>query len=293
MPVKSIRFPNQTTYDGKITSLTEKEKEVLKKAGIGGGSNINILTGNQPEQRDDGYEGTYSGVPDKSKINILRIPDFGDFVITLVSNDVYFGYVSTGDAKFTIILSEGEYILKPESSENPINIITAGDEDNKFNGTLVSPGLTLFSVKVPDQSFYVTIPVSSFGIWGAGTLFGFDNDEVEVYIFYEFNKSYETLRYHLKYYSHFISITNNTATFYFIYQNASENELNVLDNLKTAIKGKTLLCNGHTDSETAEYVSGEDDGNISVGIVNMSTHASSKITIDSTYTITDKVSPIE
>ena len=37
MPVKSIRFPNQTTYDGKITSLTEKEEEVLKKAGIGGG----------------------------------------------------------------------------------------------------------------------------------------------------------------------------------------------------------------------------------------------------------------
>lgn len=111
MPVKSIRFPNQTTYDGKITSLTEKEKEVLKKAGIGGGeSNINILTGSQPNETEYGYEGTYSGVPDESKINILHIDNFGDFVITLVSDDAYSGYVSTGDAKFTIILSGGEYI---------------------------------------------------------------------------------------------------------------------------------------------------------------------------------------
>ena len=39
MPVKSIRFPNQTTYDGKITSLTEKEKddkiELTTSNGIG------------------------------------------------------------------------------------------------------------------------------------------------------------------------------------------------------------------------------------------------------------------
>ena len=44
MPVKSIRFPNQTTYDGKITSLTEKEKEVLKKAGEGGVIKIYYMT---------------------------------------------------------------------------------------------------------------------------------------------------------------------------------------------------------------------------------------------------------
>ena len=39
MPVKSTRFKTQTIFDGEITGLNEREKNALKKAGIGGGSN--------------------------------------------------------------------------------------------------------------------------------------------------------------------------------------------------------------------------------------------------------------
>lgn len=93
-------------------------------------------------------------------------------------------------------------------------------------------------------------------------------------------------------FSHFITITKNTSTFYFNYQNTSEDKLNTLDSLKTALAGKFLLCTGHTDSETAEYISGE-GANIVVGVVDNSDHSTSDITIDSSYTISDDVSPVE
>lgn len=217
MPVKSIRFPNQTTYDGKITSLTEKEKEVLKKAGIGGGSNINILTGSEPNETEYGYEGTYSGVPDESKINILRIANFGDFVITFLTNRVYTGYVNALGAQFIIYLEEGVYQLEIESSK--------------------------------------------------------------------------------KYYYHFITIRNDFDTFYVTYQNTSEDKINTFDKLKTALNGKTLLCNGcHGADNIAQYISGDNPNIIYVSAIRFPKRSDSdfnSIGIDSNYTITDEVSPVE
>lgn len=93
-------------------------------------------------------------------------------------------------------------------------------------------------------------------------------------------------------YSHFINLTNNTSTFYFTYQNTSGDKLNTLDSLKTALTGKRLLCTGHTNSETAEYIFGE-GANIVVGVVDKSDNSTSGITIDSSFTITDLVSPVE
>ena len=221
MPVKSIRFPNQTTYDGKITSLTEKEKEVLKKAGIGGGeSNINILTGSALETSDNGYIGTYSGVPDESKINILHIDNFGDFVITFLANGFYSGYANTGVVEIIILLSEGEYKLELKSSENLI-----------------------------------------------------------------------------KYYSHFITINNDFDTFYFTCQNTSEDKINTLDKLKTALNGKTLLCNGYSGANNiAQYISEANPNIVEVGAIRFPKQSDSdfnSIMINSTYTIIDEVSPIE
>lgn len=218
MPVKSIRFPNQTTYDGKITSLTEKEKEVLKKAGIGGGSSVNILTGSNPEQIDNNtIQGTYSGVPDESKINILHIPSSGDFVITFLANGHYSGYVNIGEAKCVVYLEEGVYQLELESSG--------------------------------------------------------------------------------KYYSHFISIINNTDAFYLTYQNTSEDKINTLDSLKTALRSKSLICTGYSGANTiAQYISGDDPNFIIVWGTHFPRNSDSdfnSIGIDSTYTITDEVSPIE
>ena len=94
------------------------------------------------------------------------------------------------------------------------------------------------------------------------------------------------------FYYHFITLTNSTSTFYFNYQNNSEDKLNTLDSIKTALSGKCVLCNGHTDSDTAEYISGE-GGNIVVGVVDNSDKSTSGITIDTSYTITDLVTPVE
>ena len=104
------------------------------------------------------------------------------------------------------------------------------------------------------------------------------------------NVSFNEIKY--KFYYHFITINNSTSTFYFTYQNTSEDKLNTLDSLKTALSGKCLICTGHTDSEIAEYISGE-GANIVVGVVGKSDNSTSGITIDSSFTITDLVSPVE
>ena len=108
------------------------------------------------------------------------------------------------------------------------------------------------------------------------------------------NGKIQLLQYDLKtkLFSHFITITSSTSTFYLTYQNTSGDKLNTIDSLKTALTGKSLLCTGHTDSDTAEYISGE-GGNIVVGVVDNSDKSTSGITIDSSFTITDKVTPVE
>lgn len=244
---------NLTLANGKLSAIG------------GGGSNVNILVGSAPEESDNGYIGTYSGIPDESKINILHIADFGDFVLTFLTKGGYTGYVDVGGVQCVILLSEGQYTLeiKSESSENPINIITKGDEDNKFNGTLVSPGLTLFSVKVPDQSFYVTIPITSFGLWGTGVDFGFDDDTLQVYTFYEFDKSYGVQKYHLKYYTHFITLTNSTdnVVLYLTIQKGyifeTGNTFNTIT-LASYLAGKKVLVTGNLHGVVPTYIAGED-----------------------------------
>ena len=225
----------------------------------GGGSDVNILVGSAPEQSDNGYQGTYSGVPDASKINILHIPDFGDFVLTYTIDGTCMSYMNSDGVGINLLLSEGgQYALELESSGNSINIITHGDEDNKFKGTLVSSGLTLFSVKVPDQSFYLSIPVSSFGIWGAGTYFDSDNDEVEVYTFAEYDKSYGTQRYHLKHYSHFITLTNSSSNIalYLTIQNINKDKFDIYT-LASYFAGKKVLANGNLHGVIPTYIAGE------------------------------------
>lgn len=238
-----------------------------KLSATGGGSSINILTGSEFTQTDEGFVGTYSGVPDNSKINVLHIDNFGDFVITLLAGGMYSSYVNADGTKFIITLVEGEYEMVPESgsepSENPINIITKGDEDNKFNGTLVSPKLTLFSVKVPGQSFYRTIPISSSGIWGTGTDFGFDNDSIDVYVFYEATKTYGVQTYHLKYYTHFITLTNaaNNIVLYLTIQKSYIFETGNVFNVYTLaeyLAGKKVLANGNLHGVVPTYIAGED-----------------------------------
>lgn len=238
-----------------------------KLSAMGGGSSINILTGSEFTQTDEGFVGTYSGVPDSSKINVLRIDNLGDFVITLLADGMYSSYVNAGGTKFIITLVEGEYTMVPESgsepSGTPINIISPGDEDNTFNGTLVSPGLTLFSYKVPNQSFYVSMPVSSNGMWGTGMDFGFDNNTLDVYVFYESLKKYEVQTFPLKYYTHFITLTNSAdnVVLYLTIQKSyifeTGNQFNTVT-LASYLAGKKVLANGNLHGVVPTYIAGED-----------------------------------
>ena len=301
-PVSTALAALANQLGGKQDKLTAGNNITIEGTTIsaaGGGSNINILTGSELNESDGGFVGTYSGVPDESKINVLHIDNFGDFVITYLGNGFYSGYVNAGDINIIISLIEGEYKINIESksSKNTINIITKGDGDNTFNGTLVSPGLTLFSYKVQNQNSYVTIPVSSNGIWGTGTNFGFDNDSVDVYVFYEAFKKYGVITYHLKYYSHFITITNSTdnVALYLTIQNTSEDTFTA-DTLASYLVGKKVLANGNLHGVIPTYIAGEADG---IKIYYM-TPGDSNInpTPDeyqdlSSFTITDLVSPVE
>lgn len=266
-----------------------------KLSATGGGSNVNILTASSLEQVDNTYQGTYSGVPDESKINILHIPDFADFVVTCIMDGSYFGYINFEDINVNIFLSEGEYIVS--MSQSSINIITTSDKDNTFKGTLVSPGLTLFSVKVPDQSFYITLPVSSLGLYGTALSVNDDNGELTVYTFYEYNKSYTTVKYHLKHYSHFITMTDSISNvaLYLTINNSSRDTFTA-NTLASYLAGKKVLANGNLHGVVPTYIAGEGD----VIKVYYRTPGDSNInpTPDeyqdlSSFTISDLVTPVD
>ena len=95
-------------------------------------------------------------------------------------------------------------------------------------------------------------------------------------------------------YNHFISIinNNNNNTFYFIFQSSNSNKVSDHYDLKKNLSNKVFLCNGHTDSEKAEYISGR-GSNIIVGVVDNSDNSTSGINIDNSYSISDDVSPVE
>ena len=267
-----------------------------KLSATGGGSNVNILVGSESEAIDNGYQGTYSGIPDKSKINILHTPDFGDYVITFLKDDVYTGYVEVGGVKIIIMLSGGQYTLMFESSGTSsgtsINTITIGDNSDTFSGTINSEDLTVFYYRIPGQDSYMVLPISSLGNYGTCISVNDDNGDMTVFSFLELTKAYTSKKYHLKYHSHFITLTSSNSTFYLTYQNTSDEKIITLVSLKTALTGKCLLCTGHTDTEKAEYISGEGE-NIVVGVVDNSDNSTSGITIDSSFTITDLVSPVK
>lgn len=95
-------------------------------------------------------------------------------------------------------------------------------------------------------------------------------------------------------YNHFVSIinNNNNNTFYFTFQSNNSNKIFDLYDLKKNLSNKIFLCNGHTDSEKAEYISGN-GSNVIVGVVDNSDNSTSDINIDSSYSISDDVSPVK
>lgn len=269
-----------------------------KLSATGGGNSINILIGSAPEASEDVYKGTYSGLIDNSKINILRIDDFGDFVITYVVGTEGVGYVGIdADSNAIVVVSEGKYTLGFVSVKNPINGITIGDEEGTFRGTLISSGLTLFINKVSGQNFYVTIPIASFGLYGVGLSFNDEKNELTVYNFYESSKKYEIKKYYLKNYSHFITMTNSTdnVALYITIQNVDETAFTA-DTLVSYLAGKKVLANGNLHGAVPAYIAGE-GGSIKVYYM---TPGDSNINPNpdvygdlSSFAISDLVTPVE
>lgn len=269
-----------------------------KLSAMGGDNSINILIGSAPEANGDGYKGTYSGLVDSSKINILRIADFGDFVITYVAGTEGVGYVCIDtNTNAIVVVSEGKYTLGFISVEDPINGITLGDQEGTFKGTLVSSGLTLFINKVSGQNFYVTIPIASFGLYGVGLSFNDEKNELTVYNFYESSKKYEIKKYYLKNYSHFITMTNSTdnVVIYLTIQNTSNTSFTA-ETLASYLAGKKVLANGNLHGVVPTYIAGE-GGSIKVYYM---TPGDTNINSDpdvygdlSSFAISDLVTPVE
>ena len=168
--------------------------------------------------------------------------------------------------------------------------IVLSDDKTTYTGTITGERPVLLKIKdgtiLPIQNYQNGLSLAFAINFGEGSIVYLD-----FYMLRQGQVMFNKLLLGATYYSHFITLTNNTSTFYFTYQDISGNEINNLESLKTALTGKALLCTGHTDSDIAEYISGEGD-NIVVGVVDKSDNSTSGITIDSYFTITDLVSPV-
>lgn len=179
------------------------------------------------------------------------------------------------------------------SGGEAFDVITLSSDETTYTGTITGERPVI--IKVTDTTTTI-LPIQNYV---SDMAFAFtyelgDGDSIYINLYLLGGGQVQNSKFKIfaMYYSHFITITSSTSTFYFTYQNTSNEKIITLDSLKTALSGKYLLCTGHTDSDTAEYIYGE-NGNIVVGVVDNSDHSTSGITIDSSYTITDLVSPVE
>lgn len=183
------------------------------------------------------------------------------------------------NSKFNFIYLDKDLNITGVYDKSRINICVGGEPD--FNSFIFGKVLTVISndkVISADMIGFLCL----FGAMMIATLkLDFQTHKAQITDYTQIGKLS----------SHFISLRNSTSEFYFVYISTSSMELNTFDSLKTALTGKYLLCTGHTDSKKAEYISGE-GSNIVVGVVNNTDNSKSSISIDSSFTISDKVSPV-
>lgn len=187
---------------------------------------------------------------------------------------------SSESSKFNFIYLDKDLNITGDYDKSRINICVGGEPD--FNSFIFGDILTTISngeVVSADMIGFLCL----FGAMMIATLnLDFQTHKAQIKDFTQIGKLS----------SHFITLTNSTAEFCFTYISTSSRELNTLDSLKTALTGKRLLCTGYTDNKNAKYISGEGE-NVVVGVVNKSDNLTGAITIDSSFTISDKVSPVD
>ena len=88
---------------------------------------------------------------------------------------------------------------------------------------------------------------------------------------------------------HFITLNGSAGSVYVTYISEYASKYTIAT-LKNALAGKTLVCGGYLNG-VAEYISGE-AGGLVVGVVDVTDGSTTGETIDSTFSITDEVTPI-
>ena len=89
---------------------------------------------------------------------------------------------------------------------------------------------------------------------------------------------------------HFINLYGSAGYVYVTYISEYASQYTIAT-LKNDLIGKTLVCSGYLNGSVAEYITSE-GGNISVGVVDVTDGSTTGETIDSTFSITDEVTPI-
>ena len=90
-------------------------------------------------------------------------------------------------------------------------------------------------------------------------------------------------------YYHFINLYGSAGFVYVTYISEYASKYTIAT-LKNALAGKSLVCSGYLNG-VAEYISGE-RGELVVGVVDVTDGSTTGETIDSTFSITDEVTPI-
>ena len=90
-------------------------------------------------------------------------------------------------------------------------------------------------------------------------------------------------------YNHFISLQGSSGHVYVNYISEYASQYTIAT-LKNALYGKTLVCSGYLNGSVAEYITSE--GNLFVGVVDVSDGSTMAETIDDTFSIADEVSAI-
>ena len=90
-------------------------------------------------------------------------------------------------------------------------------------------------------------------------------------------------------YNHFISLQGTSGHVYVNYISEYASQYTIAT-LKNALYGKTLVCSGYLNGSVAEYITSE--GNLSVGVVDVSDGSTMAEVIDDTFSIADEVSEI-
>lgn len=278
MPVKSTRFKTQTIFDGEITGLNEREKNVLKKAGIGGASENALVAPTGLTKTE------LVGVGTNGQENI----EIGDN-LTLANGKLSATGGGSGVQRIAIEHStstgQGTYTGKFNNGTDSVYFTQINGIARVLN--TMADGLVGYALQIGS--------VSELGCMCNVYEIGSDpvGYKVAQYIIPTMDL-FQQLQ--PKLYSHFITITSSTAgSINFNYTNIAE-DVFTIDTLKEALASKSITCSGYIKSsganKFAKYIAGE-AGGLSVGWFDISDGSTGVTAIDDTFSISDKPTPVE